>query len=149
MLYKIINLLLILFFAAALTGCSSSKNCTPEENFQIDFYSSGGFTSITNGITIDCVGLVKSWQVNNGNEKIFRDSLKLEDSTFNAIHRLLNDNAWLTYKNDFRGNVTTYLHIKLKNQTNEISFNSFDLPLNMPASLTELITIIKSIRFKE
>lgn len=143
-----IKIFLPILLMLILQSCSSAEKSVKTDDFQVDYYTTGGFTNVTQGITINSSGWAKSWQAEYQSDKKILDSVKVETELLNEINSLLEDQRCFTYKNNFAGNLTAYLQIKKNNNANQISFNSFDLPANMPRSLKELIKISQSIHFK-
>src|SRR5690606_352443 len=145
--------LLGFFFTSFLTGllmlglysCSSTESSAKTETFRIDYYSTGGFTNVTQGITIYSSGFAENWEERYPSGKNIINTFELDAKILEKIDSILQNQEWFKYKNNFTGNLTSYLQIKKNNNTNKISFNSIDLPADMPQVLKELFKMIKSI----
>lgn len=131
---------------AAVISCSTINNSKLSGNeYQIDYSVGGGFTGLTNGITINSNGEVKFWQRIAAGSLKQKDSLRLNDNQLRTFNKSLQDSSIFTYKFNNTGNITTTLAIKSDELTNKISFKGTEPPVNMPENLIELINKIKKL----
>ncbi len=128
--------------------CSSADKCSDNGNYNIEYYSGGGFTGMEKGIIVKCDGKAITWSRLPGQHREFKDTLKLSDSKIKAFNKLLEDPVLMSYKNDFTGNYTTHLNIIKNDKINKISFNSADIPSGIPDAVKNMIEELKSINNK-
>lgn len=128
-----------------IVSCSGSTYCTDEEKLGLEYYSQGGVTGGSSGISIDSTGTANFWNQNLNAERIITKTIKLKSENLNEICKLLEKPEVFTYKNNFTGNYTTYLIIKSGVKENKISFNKSDLPLDMPIVVKQLIKLLNNI----
>jgi len=140
-IYFIAFLVPILIFAS----CSSSNNCSSNENFRIDFYSGGGFTGIETGITISCEGWAKLWKKFPNSTREVTKTIKLTTNQLKSFNKFINDTSVFSYHSKYAGNYTTYLLLIKGVQINRISFNQNDLPVDFPQGISGLISEIENI----
>jgi len=57
----------------------------------------------------------------------------------------MKDSSLFSYKNNYRENFVGFLQIEKGNRQNEISFDYFILPEDMPESMKKLIALIEGI----
>ncbi len=141
------KLILFIFITGLLflISCSGSRDSTNTGKFNIEYYSEGGFTGGAAGIYIDSSGTANLWEKNlNGHRKINK-SFKIKDEKFSRIYNLLKEPVVFLYKNNFRGNYTTYLIIHLNDKETNISFNKYEIPENMPEPLKKLVYELNTI----
>ena len=129
-------------------SCSSNIQYITDDNFRVEYFLGGGFTGIQSGLTIFSDGTVKLWRKILKSSRQITDSLKLSDEQFLQLNETINDSEFFSYHNKFSGNYTTYLTVTKGIQVNQISFNGSDLPADMPASIKDLISEIKTIYTK-
>jgi hypothetical protein len=141
--FATVSILLLSFIS-----CSSSIQSVTGDNFKIEYYSGGGFTGIQSGLTIFSDGTVKLWKQNLQSSRQITDSLKLSDEQFLELNETIIDSEFFSYHYKFSGNYATYLTVTKGIQSNQISFNGSDLPPDMPASIKDLISEIKTIYTK-
>ena len=141
-LYRV-AIISILFFS--FTSCSATNILVTHSEYRIDYYSGGGFTGIESGLTIFSSGTVKFWKRNPNSERRITDSLKLSEIQLKEIDNLITNPELFTYTFKFSGHYTTHLVLSKDIQLNQISFNSSDLPEEMPVSVKNLISEIKTI----
>ncbi len=139
------NIALLSVFGFLWISCSSEPPCTGKQNFTIDFSSGGGFTGEVNGMTITCTGTAIFWKRFPSSERRTTDSLKLDETKFRDLADLMEEEELLSYKNTFSGNFVAYLTIQMGTQRSEISYDPTALPMDMPASVRNLITELQSI----
>ena len=70
---------------------------------------------------------------------------KIDDEKLDRICNLLKDPAVFSYENNFKGNYTTHLIIRLNNKETNISFNKSDLPEDMPKAIKDLLSELNNI----
>ncbi len=128
------------------SGCSSSRTCTQDDEFTIDFYSGGGFTGVVTGSTITCNGTVKHWTGNPTASHLYTDSLDLGSADLKAIRKLMQSDELYSYTKKEVGDYTTYIVLAGKGKANSISYIGNDLPADAPKSLTELVGVLKKIQ---
>jgi hypothetical protein len=133
----------LLFFL--VISCYLTVLYAREDNFRIDYYSGGGFTGFQSGLTIFSDGTVKFWKQNLSTNRQITDSLRLSGELLRKFNQSINNPEFFTYHNKLAGNYTTYITLARGIQLNRISFNGFDFPADMPASIKELISEIKII----
>jgi hypothetical protein len=126
-------------------SCSRSLYCTDTEYIYIEYYSEGGFTGGAAGVTIDSSGTANFWEKNLNSQRKNIKVVKIEDEKLDRICNLLKDSAVFSYKNNFKGNYTTYLIIRLNGQDASISFNKSELPEDMPKAIKELLSELNNI----
>jgi hypothetical protein len=143
---KLILLILSSILLLSFESCSQSYNSLTNFYFRIDLYSGGGFTGVENGITISSEGWAKYWKRSLNSLRQMTDSIAIPRSNMEEIIRLIKKPEIFSYQNKFTGNYTTYLVLLNDIQFNQISFNSSDLPSNMPIAIKDLIAKINSIK---
>lgn len=136
---------LLLFGMPFLISCSTCVYCTDDEKLDLQYYSEGGFTGGASGVSIDSTGTANFWTKNLNGEKTITRTIKVKKEKLDKICSLLEKPDIFTYKNNFVGNYTTYLIIKLNGKENSISFNKSELPENMPEALKLLVSELNSI----
>jgi hypothetical protein len=141
--FYLVAIVSTLFFS--ITSCSSSNTLPAGNEYRIDYYSGGGFTGIESGLTILSSGTVKFWKRNPNSERRITDSLQLTEIQLKRLDDLIINPELFTYTYKFSGNYTTHLVLSKDIQSNQISFNSSDLPEEMPGSVKDLISEIKTI----
>ena len=140
-----IFLLILISGIGCFISCSRSLYCTDSENLYIEYFSEGGFTGGAAGLTIDSTGTANLWEKNlNGNRKNTK-VIKIDDEKLDRICNLLKDPAVFSYENNFKGNYTTHLIIRLNNKETNISFNKSDLPEDMPKAIKDLLSELNNI----
>lgn len=140
-------ILFLLFFGLLyFNSCSNSNLCTTTGNLNIEYYSSGGITGGSSGITIDSLGNATFWKQIPGSKREISKVVKIEDEQIEKICNTLNDSTIFAYQKDFTGNYTTYLNINLNDKENNISFNKSDLPEDMPQAYRLLIKELNNIK---
>ncbi len=142
---KKIFLLIIIPGLLFLISCSGEQYCTNTEILNIEYYSEGGFTGGATGVTIDSAGNANFWNKNLNSPRKNTKVIKIKDEKLERICSLLNDSTVFSYKNNFQGNYTSYLIIRLNDKENSISFNKSDLPEDMPEALKKLLTELNNI----
>lgn len=142
------NIFLFVLFSILIftNACSSVERCAKDSVYSIDYSSSGGFTGMTTGLTINCSGHVTFWEkMPNADSRTVKDSLELSDAQIDAFNKIMKSEELLNYKSDFSGNYTTTLLININERTNKISFNKSEPPKDFPSSVKNLIDEINKI----
>ena len=135
----------LIIIAALLSSCSSADKCSENGNYNIEYYSGGGFTGIVKGIIVKCDGSAVTWIRKPGQSREYIDSLKLSDTQIKTLNKMIADPALFKYENSYTGNYTTHLNILKNNRINKISYNGAEIPDGMPDAVRNLIAEIKSI----
>ncbi len=134
-------IIIVLFFSS----CTSADKCSKNGNYNIEYYSGGGFTGIEQGIIVKCDGSAVKWTRKPGQSREYSDSLKLSESQITAFNKLIENPDLFSYEKSYIGNYTTHLNIIKNDKINKISFNSAESPLGMPQAVQNLIIEIKNI----
>lgn len=135
----------LVIFLFPFVSCSSSNASIAKINYRIDYYSGGGFTGMESGLTIFSDGTVAFWNKKLNSEREITDSLKLTREQIEKFNELTASPELVSYSHNYHGNYTTHLIITKDIQLNDISVNGSDLPQDMPASVSNLISEIKVI----
>lgn len=128
-----------------LISCSACTYCTDEQRLDIQYYSQGGVTGGSSGLSIDSSGTASFWNQNLNSERKITKTIKVDKDKLKGICKLLENSEVFTYKNDFVGNYTTYLIVRFGAKENKISFNKSELPTDMPEGLKHLISKLNTI----
>lgn len=131
-----------------LISCSTCIYCTKGERLNIQYYFQGGITGAATGVSIDSSGTANFWNQYLNTDRKISKTIKVDKNKLKEICKLLEIPEVLTYKNNFVGNYTTYLIIKLGDKENMISFNKSELPDNMPEPLRLLISKLNIIEYE-
>ncbi len=143
---NIFNLIFLFLGLIFLYSCADSNLCTKTGKLNIEYYSSGGITGGSQGLTIDSLGNATFWKQIPGSKRETSKVVKVEDEQLEKICNTLNDSTIFGYQKDFTGNYTTYLNINLNDKENNISFNKSDLPEDMPPAYRILIKELNNIK---
>jgi hypothetical protein len=144
-LIKKIFYLILIIGLTGLISCSDSLYCTNSEKLNIEYYSEGGFTGGSTGLTIDSTGTVFFWEKNLNTPRKITKTFKVKDKILSSICTTIKNPSVFTYKNNSKGNYTTYLTIHLNSQISSISFNKSDLPVDMPDAIKGLLSDLNNI----
>ncbi len=142
--YKSILLISCLLLLTA--HCSTADKCSDGNDYTISYSSGGGFTGIVSGLMIYCSGTVKFWQKRLNSTPVVVDSVELDANQLKKFDDIVSNPEIFIYKNDYRGNYTSYLSVIAGDKSNGFSFNNSDLPGDMPASVKKLLEAINNIK---
>lgn len=131
------------------SSCSSSKSCSQEKYYRIDYFSGGGFTGMEKGLTIECNGWLKNWERKLNPKKEILDSLILDSSTMQKIDKLMKDSEIFSYKMNNISNYTTTLILSNQEKKNIVSYNSSDVPIDLPKSIKAILSEIEKININK
>ena len=138
-------LLLLLF---NFLSCSTSSTCLKDKYYKIDFYSTGGFTNVSSGVTIKCNGFLQHWKQMQNSPRVVVDSLALNDKQRIIFDSLITHPELFNYNHEYKGNSVTHLVITGGDKSNNISFDQSNIPQDMPKVMQQLINEIQIINRK-
>ena len=145
-MHKTIALLSLLSFIIIIAACSSTIDCSKDKFFRIDYFSGGGFTGMERGVTIDCNGWLKKWERKLNSTKTIVDSLKLSSSAMKNISKAMSDSSIYNYVMNKAANYTTSIVLTNQNKVHTISYNSSEVPADLPNSIKAILNEIKKIK---
>lgn len=145
-MHKTITILTLVSFIFVTTSCSQSTNCTKDNSYQIDYFSSGGFTGMERGITIDCAGWLKKWERKLNSSKTILDSLELSSSAMKNIINAMNDSSIYNYYLNKTANYTTSIVLTNQNKIHTISYSTSEVPADLPKSIKAILIEIEKIK---
>lgn len=125
--------------------CSSVDKCSDNGNYNIEYYSGGGFTGIEKGIIVKCNGTALTFTRLPGQHREYKDTLNLSEDRIKAFNKLIADPELMSFNNEYKGNYTTHLNIIKNDKINKISFNAAEIPNTIPDAVRNLIEEIKTI----
>lgn len=134
-----------IIFVVLISSCSSTEQCSKNGNYNIEYYTGGGFTGIEKGIIIKCSGSAIKWIRKPGQVREYTDSLKLSGDQIKTFNKIIENPDLFNYENKYTGNYTTHLNILKNDKINKISFNAAEVPSGMPDAVRNLIQVIKNI----
>ena len=140
--YKIFTVILISLY---LFSCSCSSDISQERNFIIDYYTIGGVTGKSDGITVNSDGKVNHWNGFTAANRTVTDSVKVNEDEINNFASLLEDSTLYTFKYREKGNLTTVITINTNKHMNSISYPGTVSPKEFPKQIKELITELNKL----
>lgn len=140
-----------------ITSCCGSKNTASgikvkkdqPANFVIDYYTSGGFTGRSEGLTIYSNGNVNFWSGVNVANSIIKDSAKINNDKINKFFTLLQDSTIFNFNYNEKGNLTTILNINSGKNKNRISYSGTVIPKEFPEKTKNLIVELNKLLNKK
>jgi len=142
-LYLIIILILFHFYS-----CGSSSNLEQVQNYSIDYYTTGGVTGMSYGLTVDSEGQLKFWNGAILTNRIVTDSLKLENDDVSILSKLLEDPTIFNFKYKETGNLTTIIKITSDRGSNIISYSGTITGNSFPHKIKELVSELNKLKNK-
>lgn len=136
---------LFLLFGLCLAGCSSSQQEYPAQDFAIQFYSTGGVSGMTDGMTLAGTGWVKFWTGRTVQISTVTDSVKLEQQQFDRIALLTKSEELYSYRNQTAGELSTTISVRSGSRTSIVTYAGMSPPEGAPKALTDLITELTHI----
>ncbi len=145
-MHKTITILNLLFILVISSSCTSTTNCSIDEYYSIDYFNSGGFTAIERGTSVDCSGWLKKWERKLNSSKVILDSIKIDNKSLASITKAMNDESTFNYSINKTSNYTTTIILNKKDIKHVISYNSSEIPTDLPESIKTIISEIEKIK---
>ena len=142
-LYLLIVLLVFQFYS-----CGSSSDLTHVQNFKIDYYTTGGVTGRSNGLTVDSEGQLKFWYGITYTKRNINDSLLINNNDIIKLSQLLEDSTIYNFKYKETGNITTVLKFTSDTGNNTISYSGTIAATSFPHKIKELIGKLNELKNK-
>lgn len=130
-----------------LSGAKIKKSNT--QDFVINYYTSGGFTGKSDGVTVYSNGNVNYWSGINAANNIVKDSVKINNDEIDRISALVHDSSNYDFKYNEKGNLTTVLTISSGNNKNRITYSGTIVPKEFPANTKNLISELNKLLNKK
>jgi len=139
---KVSGLLVFVMFGISCSFMSTSPETI---NYHIDYSSGGGFTGIESGMTIRSDGTVKYWQKKINSSPTITDSTVLNSTQRKTFNKLMQSKELFDYKNDYKGNYSTFVTFSNDSSINTFSFNPSNIPKEMPDVIKNILTELHNI----
>ena len=144
--YKIFTAILISLY---IFSCTCSSDISQERNFKIDYYTIGGVTGRSDGITVFSDGRLNHWNGFTVANRTVTDSVKVSEDEINKFSKLLEDSTIFTYHYREKGNLTTVITINTNKHSNSISYADRVLPKEFPNQIKNLIIELNKLSNKK
>jgi hypothetical protein len=125
--------------------CSSSKQNTPTEPFEIDYYTAGGIAGMSEGLHLSSDGMVKFWRGRTLDSRAITDSTTLSDDQLIRIAALVRQDYFYSIRLNDSGDLTTVLNIRQGNRSNMIRYIGAGIPADTPTSFKDLLAELRQI----
>lgn len=151
---KIENIKRHLFlFVISLTlhfySCGNSTDLAKIQNYKIDYYTTGGVTGRSDGLTINSEGQLKFWNGITITNRTITDSLKIDNEDMAKLSNLLADSTIYSFNHHEPGNLTTVLKVTSDFGSNTISFPGTITGGSFPHKIKELIVELNELKKKK
>ena len=145
---NIIRYLIIITMVFQFYSCGSSSDLTNVQNFKIDYYTTGGITGRSDGLTVDSEGQLKFWNGITYTKRIISDSLKINNDDIIILSKLLEDTTIYNFKHKETGNLTTVLKFTSDSGNNTISYSGTIAGSYLHHKIKELISKLNELKNK-
>ncbi len=145
---KLIFILPLLFFISCSSSSKVNKDINQKinnENFSIDYYTIGGITGRSQGITLNSDGKLDYWSGATFSNRTITDSSKVNEEILNRFSQLLQDSTIFNFNYQEKGNLTTVLRISVENKNNNITYSGTIIPTNFPQQIKVLIKELNNL----
>lgn len=141
-----LSAVLVLFVVSLICwDCSSSKQSTLTEPFEIEYYTMGGFAGTSEGLHLRSDGMVKFWRGWTLDSRVVTDSSTLSGDQLSRIAVLVRQDDVYAVRLNNSGNLTTVLNVRQGNRSNTISYAGTRVPAEVPTSLKDLFAELQQI----
>lgn len=128
--------------------CGNSSDLAQIKNYKIDYYTTGGVTGRSDGLTVTSEGELKFWNGITITNRIVTDSLKLNNNDIVKLSDLIADSTIYSFKYHKPGNLTTVLKVTSDIGSNTISFPGTITGGSFPHKIKELIIELNELKNK-
>jgi len=143
------NIFTAILISLSIFSCTCSSDISQERNFKIEYYTIGGVTGRSDGITIFSDGRLNHWNGFTIANRTVTDSIKVNEDEINKFSKLLEDTTIFTYHYREKGNLTKVITINTNNRANSISYPETVLPKEFPQQIKTLITELDKLSNKK
>ena len=140
--------LIIIPMIFQLYSCGSTSDLNHVQNFKIDYYTTGGVTGRSDGLTVNSVGQLKIWNGITYTKRIISDSLLIKNDDIIRLSKLLEDSTIYNFKHKETGNLTTILNFTSDSGSNTISYSETITNTSFPHKIKELISKLNELKNK-